>query len=47
MIRHGAPGHNMDVERRTGRVLPWLLAALFYLGFTIVQTWPLVTGLPT
>ena len=26
-------------------MLPWLLAALFYVGFTIVQTWPLITRL--
>ena len=25
--------------------MPWLLAALFYAGFTIFQTWPLVTRL--
>jgi hypothetical protein len=35
----------MDTDGQKGPVLPWLLAALFYVGFTLVQTWPLVTRL--
>jgi len=40
------PEHNMDNGgQRWRRAVPWLLAALFYAGFTIFQTWPLVTRL--
>ena len=43
MIRERVPWHDMKIDGRWGRVLPWLLAALFYVGFTVVQTWPLIT----
>ncbi len=35
----------MDTDGRKAGALPWLLAALFYVGFTVVQTWPRVTRL--
>ena len=35
----------MESGRRMSRVLPWLLAALLYVGFTLLQTWPLITRL--